>query len=72
MPDNECDVDQLDDKRQHRIGTYLRQADGATYRYAKIDLGSLGKVAGKMVRHIWYQWIPWNGLAKLNEFRKVG
>ena len=68
----EYDVDHLDYERKHRIGTRLMQSGGELYRYAKIDLGSLGKIDGKAMRHVWYQWIPWNGLAKLKEFRKTG
>lgn len=66
------DVNKMSYMREHRIGTRLATGSGAIYRYAKIDLGSLGKIAGKQIRHILYTWIPWNWAARYEQFRKGG
>lgn len=58
-------VNERSDNREHRIGTRYRQPDGAIFKYAKIDFGTLGKVDGKMMRLVQYQWLPWNRMAVL-------
>ena len=59
------DVNRINRKRQHKIGTMFHDEFGGKYRYAKIDFGIVGTTdIGKKLRNIVYGWLPQNALAK--------
>lgn len=53
----EAGFNYISSTREHRLGTRLILPTGEAFQYAKIDLGSLGKINGKITRSIQYRWI---------------
>lgn len=53
----EIGLNNIDYVRKHRLGTCYVLPNGWKFKYVKIDLGSAGKINGKIMRNIQYRWI---------------
>lgn len=59
-------LNEIGSDRKHKLGICHMSPNGAMFRYAKIDFGSLGKTTdGKTLRLIQYRWLPWNRISAL-------
>ncbi len=56
---------------KYELGALFHEADGAIYKYGKIDFGSLGidTETNQEVFYVDYMWFPWNMKARAKGIR---